>query len=660
MPHPYELVLNFRSKVPKSQQPQRSRSGCFNCRKLKKKCSEERPSCKSCQTKCIPCVWPSSHAKSMPKDYKIPPQDPILVTRKREAMHAIKKILPKATTLEEITKVQEAKLEACELELPSTPTTIKKDPETPDYRALDLHSAGRVQPLDELGLLLNDTASINWDQSPFQQHQQDTTNIDNENDPVSLSAIDNYEDQLPLWIPISTSRKETFITACAVGLISALAPQYTHPLLHASSTWTPFVKMNPIIERVTEASGCSFIAWEKPDLIPLAEKKYDLAFNELFGYIRTHELETKDHLWLGAAFQLLAVGSKTVWTFRDKRRIDNLKGSWKLIKARIAQTESSTSTSTSPISSLGISNISPSSSTSSKDDNSPESPPRGNFDDSTVASDYSNENLKMEVENSLLRNEYKDDLASRFERGWIEAFIYQYGMLLLIDDVDVMGLPTPFEVFSLVRKRIKRPLMNCDIAWMNHPVFGASFDAFELACKASYLMRHLDHEMTFMAAHKLYDVVQSYQLPQIPAEVVNNPESFNRNRDSALMSEVMLRAVKILLRKIINLRLDETDIVIQRDLEAALHKLTQITRCGQVMGISSWPLFILGLTAIKDEHRDVIIEGCMQYGEVCQARYIYTLIDTLKIAWGMRGDTYTTARGLNILLETEILDRLIL
>ncbi|KAH3668250.1 hypothetical protein OGAPHI_002004 [Ogataea philodendri] len=49
----------------------RTRSGCFTCRKRKKKCDERLPVCSGCSRNFLQCCWPENTAKALPKDFKI-------------------------------------------------------------------------------------------------------------------------------------------------------------------------------------------------------------------------------------------------------------------------------------------------------------------------------------------------------------------------------------------------------------------------------------------------------------------------------------------------------------------------------------------------------------------------------------------------------------
>lgn len=55
------------TRLPKT----RTKSGCFTCRKRKKKCDEHGPVCQGCARNFLKCVWPSNPSETLPKDFKI-------------------------------------------------------------------------------------------------------------------------------------------------------------------------------------------------------------------------------------------------------------------------------------------------------------------------------------------------------------------------------------------------------------------------------------------------------------------------------------------------------------------------------------------------------------------------------------------------------------
>jgi hypothetical protein len=228
-----------------------------------------------------------------------------------------------------------------------------------------------------------------------------------------------------------------------------------------------------------------------------------------------------------------------------------------------------------------------------------------------------------------------DSLSSRFERGFLESFMYNYDMSLLLHDDSILGIPNPFETVVYLRQVLKHPLLPCEVAWMNHPVFCSSFDAFEMAIKTSYLFKHLNHPKTRSAAEHLLEAAVNYPKPTIPAEVHRNPEKLTQLQDLVLLTEAMLGVVKLLLRKVIHPDIGPNDILTQKDVGVAARRLQRITVRSEVRAISPWCLLILGLVCIYDHDRSTVIDAILQYSDMVHARYMYSVIDVLEIGWGV-------------------------
>lgn len=66
---PKKASLRAVTRFPKN----RTRSGCFTCRKRKKKCNEHSPVCSGCARNFLQCVWPSTPTETLPKAFQIAP-----------------------------------------------------------------------------------------------------------------------------------------------------------------------------------------------------------------------------------------------------------------------------------------------------------------------------------------------------------------------------------------------------------------------------------------------------------------------------------------------------------------------------------------------------------------------------------------------------------
>lgn len=569
----------------------RTRSGCFNCRKIKKKCDETRPACGYCSAKCIPCVWPRGN-QSLPKGYVVPPVDEALVRKRREEQRA-------------------RGVDGHE------PAELADDSSSSDDDDTYPLVIEQVINFDD----------VDGNEADRDAGQHEVVELEVEKLPVVLA-----HESLPLWTPIEESMTDTFISVGAGAFIAALAPQYTHPLLKTENTWTPLVNKHPIMLQVAESCGCAFLSSCKSGLDPIAEVKFSNTMDALIMYMAQADLCADDHLWIGAAFQLMSIGATRVRTFNPHHLMLCLQYSYMLIENKYITEK--------PV--LMI-------------EGGPDSPPKpGELD-----VDYETDAQIMDLENSIACS-VDVSLTTRFERGFLESFIYGYGMCILTGtDHAIQGLPGPFELFYHLRKVLKHSLVPCDVSWMNHPVFGSSFDAFEMAIKASYLLRNQSDPESLPMAKKLLLSAYQYPKPSIAGEAHVNKSKLSALRDSVLLTEAFLKCVKILLKKIIDPNFDLSNDSVQRDVTTARIKLSQIDKDSGVRSISPMCLLIIGLSALYYEDREVILENIFGYSDIVRARYTFSIIDVLEIAWGYRGDLYSTARGLDVLMDDKVMQLLV-
>lgn len=426
--------------------------------------------------------------------------------------------------------------------------------------------------------------------------------------------------------------KQRFMNACVNGFIKSLGPQYTHPLLTTSATFTPLIESNSVIEAVAEACGCSFLSWSNPDLTELSFQKYQKAVSVLMKFVNSQEITRQDVAWIGAAFQMLCLGAKVTWNCNNKVSVRNLKNSYKLIKSNLDRFKW----------------VSP-----RERQLGPELPHDAIFQDFTTE-----DNLMMEIENSLIGYETGGSamFERQFERMFIESFIYNYSVSVLITD-DIEGLPNPFEVFKTLKPYVKTPLFSCDVVWMNNPVLGAAFDAFELVAKSSYLIRHSENEWSLCCARKLLEIASFYPPPMIPPEIRLNETKYANLKDSVLVADIVMKAAKIVLRKVLDPTLSEHEHEIQKDVEHVITRLTQISPNSPVWIISSWAMFIVGLASLRQDHRDLILDALFTAAEIIHGRFIGMIVDVLEIGWGMgsKNGLISAARGLDVLLDPQLL-----
>lgn len=553
-----------------------------------------------CTEKCIECVWPQGKER-LPREYKIPPKSANLVKqRKQSRVMEHKWFHEAAPSIAEIFKDAGAKISS-------------------------------VLPEEE-----------NYISAPF-HFEDDSSNysteyevLDTESTVASLSPFEELETPeiafMKIPKPISLANSQKFLEACVNGFIVSLGPQHTHPLLTTSATFSPFVTRNRIMEQVAESCGCSFLSWLNPELTELSLNKHNNAVDTLMQYVNSKAITKQDESWVGAAFQMMCLCAKITWGCDRRAGLRNLRNSYRLIKHKLERRE------TMMIHELQTAG--------------PQHQLHGLFDDSM------GDNLKMELQNSLIvyKKEKVTMFEEQFERMFLESFIYNFAVSIISSD-EVDGLPDPFEVFKTLKHFVKTPLFSCDVAWMNNPVLGAAFEAFELAAKASYLFRHCDKPGTLNSAKKLLDIASFYPSPMVPPEIRESGSKYVHLKDSVILADIVMKASKIVLLKTLEPSLTEHDPELQKDVAYVVSRLKQISEDSPVWSIAAWLLFIIGIAAVEREHRDVILDSLFTAAEMVHGRGLSTVVDIIHVSWGLQSTSGVTSdsRGLDVLLDEKLL-----
>ncbi|CCH45910.1 hypothetical protein BN7_5497 [Wickerhamomyces ciferrii] len=490
-------------------------------RKRKKKCDEKKPICSTCSSKDLECIWPKDSKDKLPSNFQIPKS------------HKHSKF------------VSEVKLSENENDYPLT-----KGEQS--YLSGKGEKSGTIYPIfDE-----NETRALFED---LEESPDSNYSLDIENRPEYRTGF-----QVDFISHFTYDPEQKFLFACANGFIQAIGPQYTHPSLTTSATVTPWIDKNPIMRMIASACGCSFLSWESPELIPLSTEKYHIAMNALGSYLLADQPDCSSN-WVGAALQLMCLCAKVTNIF-PKSAVLNLSQSYKIIKSRFISFESNYQ---------NVADIFSDISTTTHETEYL----------NAYLKDFESDYLLMDIRNSELDKYGLHDFDTNFERMFLESFVYNYSVAILLSESHKY-LPNPFEVFNNLRKALRTPLYNCDVAWMNNPVSGASLDSFELVSKASYLIKKLHDPLMFQTAKKLYDIACFYTSPVIPSNIGVGSRKYKDLRESVLMSEIVAKSAKLILRKLISMEIKVDDCELQKDLNSILEKFKLITPNSKVNGIA--------------------------------------------------------------------------
>lgn len=720
----YNTSCRFNEANIEKVQKRRSKTGCFNCRKIKKKCSETKPHCVRCQEKGLKCVWPASKNEKLPSDYVIMSDSSATFFAANENNNnnnnkssSTKEQLPKNTDglppREETPEVVETFTNDNDVEnnikewqylrildefkfqssmytttttnyntmIPGTPMSLTSfvNDQSMDFLAgfPDLFTGSKIESLDN-----------NTNYQSLEEYES----------LPSTPLNSNNSNNLPL-VPISTlNTKSQFMYACLHGFITAVAPQYTHPSLTTTATFTAIFNFPNstshttantstasssstssnstnnnnstmrILEQVAYACGAAFLSWNKEELTSIAFNLYEVAVNDLTVLIEG--LTKRDFVqgsgeelvWICGASQMLCLCGKILGKCGEFSLV-NLRNTYGVIKARLAEIENDR-----------LKKQKQKSKKNSSSHNS--SNAVGDGRNGLAAFDM----LNMEIENECLGSQvsiFKDhhyhqsnssssssagSTRNQFERMFIESYIYNYSTTLItyVSFDKLSQLPTPFQVFKELRTFLKIPIFKCEVPWMNNPVLGAALDAFELIAKTSYLLRQLDNPLTVPMAEKLLDLASYSPSSIIPLEIkTQNEEKYINLKESVIMSDIALKCSKILLLKII--RFNEIQVYspeIQKEVKSIINKFKSLSRGALVKRIGIWCLFITGLLCINFDERELVVRELVEVSCDTHSRHINQLVKVLRASWNANGTNAIS--GFSVLWDEEIMESLAL
>lgn len=221
----------------------------------------------------------------------------------------------------------------------------------------------------------------------------------------------------------------------------------------------------------------------------------------------------------------------------------------------------------------------------------------------------------------------------------VESSLFNYSVVLLTGGKDAKRiLPSPFELFDEWRDVYEYQPYSCSVPWMNYPVFGAAGRGFELAAKASWLVG--DYPLPadrLEVACRLLGETYTLQKPEMRLEgqkVGLTEDEISMLRDSTQVLALVKMACQILLNKLINPNLELLHSIIQEKVYELVEIITVMHKTANVWVICGWPLLIIGLCAIEDSHREMIVAQCYRCAEIFLTYYLTQIGELLEKAWG--------------------------
>lgn len=428
------------------------------------------------------------------------------------------------------------------------------------------------------------------------------------------------------WIPgVELSKEDAhFYHVFVNGFIAAISPQYTCPELSPGAIFIPQGANSPIIQEIFYVCGASFLSWEIPELKDSVQKRYISCLNNLACQINSPGVDITED-WMLAAMLLLCLRDKyfgsvsskpaghitMAFQIIKKRRLKRIYNS---VKVRELQYDNAIMYSR-PNDSTSIALL----------NNVVNNPSIDNSKDSSVW-------------NWLLDEEIPAEDFTPNEKVLMESFLYNYSVLLLICDKNLIGfLPSPFDIFEEYKYILCANMYKCTVYWMNNPVFGAALDAFEFAAKASWLcFKSPLNESNMGLARDLYEKVLLYTPPSLSEEIFRkeSKENYTKLKESTIVADIVAKAVSILMIRILNSDSLPGDPLIQHLVLEIYYKFQLLTPTSSLWPICGWPLVVTGVVTLLTTHREYFRSQCSRLSELFHALYFAQIIEILFKAWG--------------------------
>ncbi|KAK6199266.1 putative zinc cluster transcription factor [Scheffersomyces amazonensis] len=580
----------------------RVRTGCFCCRKRKKKCDEARPTCHACLRNRIKCVYPLNPEDSAPADFTleranynvIPPKKKRRRSSAKEAQvlkydgsvpheQVFNVIIasPSSAQYNSESITSEAELQNVIKISKESPREKEPTEESPNTALLELLEP-RITEVDEQGnpTIFNDIIQSPMSDVSFLSHSK---------------YISNQE--------LSTQDSELFHHFVYEFMPSISLP-HSHPLLSPDHLWVQLSSQSSILTDVYLCCGASYMSYfhnytnGSLDLSSyyseLSEKKYSQAIYSLSKAFADKSIDL-DSDWLLAAGLTLCLRDRA-FGLNGSRCAKHLIFVYNLIKRR----------------------------------------------------DYKKRAMNQDEESTFV--------ITPIERSLVDSFLFNYSAALLsCSKRDLITLPSPYVLFPQIKKWLETPIFqDCDVAWMNNPVTGSALNSFEIMSKLAWLLRmHFEDEDDpelkdyYLPDEKYWELILALRQGIIDIENENrvnklnlenlklsSTNSYKRLRSNLAVSIINLNASGILLEKLINPIIPSFLPVIQDRVNTILEELTEnIPAENHSSCLITLSLFITGISTINDIQRELLSEKLTESSNSMASNVGNNILEILKFGW---------------------------
>lgn len=214
--------------------------------------------------------------------------------------------------------------------------------------------------------------------------------------------------------------------------------------------------------------------------------------------------------------------------------------------------------------------------------------------------------LEIEHDTSLKKPELEPH-----DRMYLESFIYNYSVALLWA-VDISKLPNPYSVYGVLGKYLRCFIYQCDFRWMNNPIVGASFEAFEILAKVSYIARlplPLDKNGIWYKRALQLQKQAYYHTPSILPNLDQakiGEKMYNRCKVNLLVGEIVAKTSFLLISKVIEYK--KFDILsCQKLVSEIVRNIEKIPKGDLIWAIVTWSVIVCGVFTTDSENQKKIL-----------------------------------------------------
>ncbi|CDK27622.1 unnamed protein product [Kuraishia capsulata CBS 1993] len=317
------------TKTKRAARPKRikCKTGCFTCRRRKKKCNEVFPVCSGCSRNYLECIWPAGD-EVVPKDFAVRPAS----SHTLEFKHAgsdedfdvdvpgnmlgvtdfgiiVQRNHKPAPFKELVFRLEDSRTD-------ETPPPIDSE----SAYGTDVASPESLSSLDcdDMKLVASSVSSLEYDNSRSAKLV-----------PSSLTFSTGF-------IPnVALSQEEallyhTFIT----GFIPSVSPEHANPLLSPGFVFVPEGSTSEVLREIFFACGAYILAYNDPARADLAMQRYSKSIKAVQRVISSGDVNgTED--WLFVAIQSLCLRDRAAG-LGASRCAKHIAGAYNLIQQRSA------------------------------------------------------------------------------------------------------------------------------------------------------------------------------------------------------------------------------------------------------------------------------------------------------------------------------------